>query len=153
MRLSLTLFSPRMSHLLALLLWSMSLSLWVAGCVQKITYHPDTTLLQRFSRAEATERIRHVLLRSINPQIDEVTVTEEFLNYRLQATIIILRLYFGKVGGVQLFENHAVFVQADGGQYIAQLFFATAEDAKLFADLLMSFREEYRAQGDRREGK
>jgi hypothetical protein len=130
-----------------------SLSLWVAGCVQPIAYHPDTTVLQRLSRAEAAERIRYVLLRAINPQIDDVTVTEEFLSYRVHPTTTIMRLFFGKVGGVEVFDNHAAFVRADGGPFIAQLFFATAEEAKIFADLLMSFREVYRAQRAEREGK
>jgi hypothetical protein len=87
-----------------------------------------------------------VLLRSINPQIDEVTVTEEFLNYRIHPTTTVIRLFFGKVGSVEIFDNHAAFVRAHGGPFIAQLFFATAEDARMFADLLMSFREAYLAQ-------
>ena len=123
-----------------------SLSLLCTACVQPISYQPNTNLLARLTREEATERIRLVLLRASNPQIDEVTVTEEFLNYRIHPTPIIIRIFFGKVAGVEVFDNHAAFVRDPGGQFFAQLFFPTADDAKMFADLLMSLCKVYRAQ-------
>ena len=145
-----------------------SFSLLCTACVQPTGYQPKTHLLQRLSREDAAERIRLVLLRASNPQIDEVTVTEEFLNYqihptpivvpgplptapflftsRMYQTPVVIRLFLGKVEGVEVFDNHAAFVRGPGGQFIAQFFFPTAEDAKIFADLLMSLREMYRAQ-------
>ena len=132
---------------LVLSLCFLSFSLPLTGCVQSIHYQPNTNLLQRLTRAEATEQIRNILLRSINPQIAEVSVTEEFLNYNIHPTTITIRLFFGKIGSVEVFDNHAAFVRAPGnGPFIAQLFFSTAEDAKMFADLLMSLREMYLAK-------
>ena len=136
----------RFTRLLALYLLGGCLSLGITGCVQPIDYQPNTILLQELTREDATTRIREVLRRSINPHITEVTVTENFITYNIHPTTVGIKLFFERIKGAQVFDNHAVFVQDISGSYSAQVFFSSAEDAKTYADLLMSFREAYIAQ-------
>ena len=133
-----------------LCLWLVSLSLWGSGCVKPLGYEPNPFLLGQLAPDEARAQLRITLLRALNPQVDEVTITEEFLTYRIYATPVVVRLFWGKIGGVEVFTNHAAFVQADGGAILAQLFFPTEADATHFADLMMSFRDAYLAHSSLR---
>lgn len=133
------------SHVLRrLLLWLMSVSL--AGCIQPVAYKPNPTLLQQLSRDEATDELQRVMLRAISPQVDEIRVTPDVLHYRLSLFPGAGRLYFGKIQRLEVFVNHTVLVRAYGNVVLAKMVFPTADDAVLFADLLLSFRDMYLAQ-------
>lgn len=136
---------PRRSPVL-LGLWLVSLSLWGSGCVKPIGYPPNVFLLNQLSLDEARAQLRLTLLRALNPHIEEVTITDEFLTYRIYPTPVVIRLFWGKIGGVEVFTNHVAFVQADEGAVLAQLVFPTEADATYFADLVMSLRDAYWAQ-------
>jgi hypothetical protein len=70
------------------------------GCAYRLDYQPSATRWQSRSREEAVAAMRTVLFCDRTPQIDDVTITEEFLNYRLHPTTVVLRLFFGKMGDI-----------------------------------------------------
>jgi hypothetical protein len=105
---------------------------------------------------QARQRLKEIVLRSINPQMVEVDVTDDYLHYRYRqavagfptGAIIDNRVFFTNVARVEVFENNVVNVRTSANHLIAQVIFGTNEDAKTFADLLSSFRSQ-RASGAR----
>src|SRR5262249_21560636 len=104
---------------------------------------PNTAMIDTIGMPQAQVRMRETLLRSVNPAIQSVDITEDFLRYRLNVAIYEFQLFFGNVSRVEIYDNNFVFIRGHGDQIMAQIFFATAEEAKTFADLLMSFRDNY----------
>ena len=126
------------------------------GCVPVIDYRPNEQAIQHLDIPEALQRLRETLLRSVNPQVLDVRVTTEGFAYLYKAmmrngygipvgwTDMQAKLIaFTNVSKVDVFENHTVYVRGAGGQVIDTLVCASDQDAKAFADLLMSFRSHY----------
>ena len=75
-------------------------------------------------------------------------VTDEVLHYRYRQVIagiptgVMLdnRVFFVTVARVEIFTNNVVNVWALGNHLLAQLVFGNAQDARTFADLVVSFR-------------
>jgi hypothetical protein len=117
------------------------LCILLTGCVYAIDHQPNPAMFRTLPRADAERQLQQVLRRARQPVLDEVTITDDYVQYHLQGTARLVRLGWAQMGDVAVFNNHAVFVHDTGGAYIAQLFFATAEDARQCADLLLLFRE------------
>jgi hypothetical protein len=90
----------------------------------------------------AQQLLKETLARSVKPQIVDVDVTNDFLHYHYRQNLAMFenRILFLSVAQVEIFQNDVVFVRNAIKQIMAQIVFANDEDAKIFADLLLSFR-------------
>ncbi len=143
--------APRHVTLLKLLLVG-CISLLAVGCPAVVPYQPNERLVVNLGVEQARKRLEETLMRSINPRVIDVQVAQEFVNYRYQQPILgpygiqvgmtmaENRVYFLNVSRVEVFENNVVFLRAANEIILAQLIFAKQEDAKTFADLILSFR-------------
>ena len=118
------------------------------GCPATMPYQPNSRLVNELGVSQARQRLKETLLRCINPQIVGADVTDEFLHYRYRQVIagiptgVILeeRVFFVNVARVEVFTNNVVNVWASGNHLLAQLIFGNGQDARTFADLVVSFR-------------
>jgi len=120
------------------------------GCAPMSDYHPNERAVQTLGMPEAWQRLRLVMLRAVNPQIQVVQLTEDGIVYSgtrmlpmfVQAPASRL-MAFTNISGVDVYANHTVYVKGAAGQATDIFALASDEDAKAFADLLMSFRSQY----------
>lgn len=113
------------------------------GCPRPVEYQPQENLVESFGRQQAEQRLEAALLRAVNPPIDEVEVTDEFLRYHVTGTTVEISVPFERIQRAEIFNNHWVYLWGDEAQPLARILFADAEDARTFADLFMSFRAYY----------
>jgi hypothetical protein len=104
---------------------------------------PNDTLVDTLSVLEVRERLEETLLRSVNPPIQSVVITDDFLRYRLNIAIYEIQINFKNVNRVDVYGNKWTFVRGHEEQIIARIYFSTELDAQTFADLLMSLRAHY----------
>jgi hypothetical protein len=117
------------------------------GCPAPAQYQPNTRLVSDLGVPQAQRRLKEALLRCINPQMVEADVTDDFLHYRYRQVIAGIptgailenRVFFVNVARVEVFINNVANVWAPGNHLLAQLIFGNPEDARTFADLVMSF--------------
>ncbi len=143
--------APRHVTLLKLLLIC-CISALAVGCPAVVSYQPNERLVVDLGVEQARKRLEETLSRSINPRVIDVQVTQEFVNYRFQQPILgpffaqvgvqmaENRVHFVNVSRAEVFENNVVFLRAANEIVLAQFIFANQEDAKTFADLILSFR-------------
>ena len=119
-----------------------------AGCPASVQYHPNEGIVDTIGVAQARQRLQEIVSRSINPQVTETEVTDDYLLYRYRqaiagfptGAILENRIHFLNVGRTEVFENNTVNVRTGSGVVLAQLVFGNNQDAKMFADLLASIR-------------
>jgi S1-C subfamily serine protease len=90
----------------------------------------------------AQEWLRETLLRAVSPPIQTITLTNESLEYKWHP-LVGTHINFVNLSRVEIFDNHVVFIRGAGDQILSILRYGTEQDAKLFADLLMGFRQRY----------
>ena len=120
------------------------------GCAPMIDYQPNERAVQNLGMPEAWQRFREVMLRAVNPQIQAVQLTEAGIVYSgtrllpmfVQAPAGRL-MAFTNISGVDVYANHTVYVKGAVGQATDIFVLASDQDAKAFADLLLSFRSQY----------
>jgi hypothetical protein len=113
-----------------------------------VPYRPNEKLINEIGVRKAEQLLKDTVSRSLNPQVVEVEVTDDFLFYRYRQKIagfdtgalLENRVHFLNVSKVQVFTNHLIIVRTANEVVLAQMLFANAETAQTFADLLMSFR-------------
>ena len=121
------------------------------GCPVAVQYQPNEGIVNTLGVAPARQRLQEIVSRSINPQVTEVEVTDDFLQYRFRQAIagfptgavLENRIHFLNVGRMEVFENNLVIVRMGGDVVLAQFIFGNNQDAKMFADLLASFRTQH----------
>jgi hypothetical protein len=128
------------------------------GCPAIIEYRPQAHVVEELGVQQASQRLIEVLSHSINPRVIDLDVTEDVVRYRFPlsylmgnpsgATTLEKRIIFTQVSRIDIFDNHVVFVRGTDEGLLAQLVFANAQDARAFADLVLSFRAYY-AHGGR----
>src|SRR5574341_532302 len=128
------------------------ISALAVGCPAVVSYQPNERLVHELGVANARKRLEETLSRSINPRVIDVQVTREFVNYRYQqpilgpfgaqvgVTMAENRVHFQNVSRAEIFETNVVFLRAANENILAQVIFANQDDAKTFADLILSFR-------------
>jgi len=89
---------------------------------------------------QAQQRLKETLARSIRPQIVDVDVTNDFFYYHYRQGMALFenRILFLSVDQVEIYQNDVVLIRNPAKQIMAQMVFANDEDAKTFADLLLS---------------
>ncbi len=129
---------------LILLLLLCSLGLLETACAS-INYQPNDRIVETLGVDIARERLRETLLRAVSPQIQTSELTNEYLEYKWVYMWIpqVTHINFVNISRVQVFENHVVHIRGAGDQVLSTLVYGTEQDAKLFADLLMGFRQRY----------
>lgn len=126
------------------------------GCMTPIPYTPDENLVQTLGPEKAKEELQIVLSRAIEPQIGMAELTEDSLHYRWIQThlgafyqsvtnAIDTQIFFANLSRVEIYENHNVFLYGPNDSRVDKVRFATAEDARRFADLLLSFKARWKA--------
>jgi S1-C subfamily serine protease len=120
------------------------------GCVASLNYQPNEHMLDTLSVDEARERLRETLLRAVSPRMQTITLTNESLEYRWHPQVGT-HIHFITLSRVEVFDNHVVFVRGAGDQILSVIHYGTEQDAKLFADLLMSFRVRYLQRREARQ--
>lgn len=128
------------------------------GCPAMIAYQPHVQFVEELGVQQANQRLIDVLSRALNPRVIAVDVTEDVVRYRYPlsylmgypsgTTTLEKRIIFPQVSRIDIFDNHVVFVRGTDEGVLAQLAFTNAPDAKMFADLVLSFGAYY-ARGGR----
>jgi hypothetical protein len=113
------------------------------GCATPVAYQPPPDLADPGDDETLQRRLRDTLLRVVNPPIDQATVTPDFFTYHLNLTTLESRITFENIHRVDVYEHKLVFVRGHGEQILAQFWFASLDDAKQFADLVMALRQRY----------
>jgi hypothetical protein len=133
---------------LALWLQVCAVGVLSVGCSTALQYQPNEGIIDTLGVAQAKQRLQEIVARSINPQVTESEVTDDYLQYRFRqaiagfptGAILENRMHFPNVGRMEVFENNLVIVRTAGDIVLAQFVFGNNPDAKMFADLLASFR-------------
>jgi hypothetical protein len=123
-----------------------------AGCATAPQYQPQSNRVTTLGHSRAQEVLQEVTRRSINPQMVEVTVTEDAVRYRFKqviagfATGAILEntVYFLNAEQVQVYPNNVVILRTMPGNLLAKIVFGNQTDARTFADLVASFHDQAR---------
>jgi hypothetical protein len=128
------------------------LSYLCVSCVPTSSYQANEQLVGQLGITHARQSLDEVMARSLNPRVTSVEVTDDFVLYRYQQPLHgpwgiqtgtvpgENRIFFTHIGGVEIYENHLVQVRTAEKRVLGQLVFATDQDARAFADLIMSFR-------------
>jgi hypothetical protein len=118
------------------------------GCPSTLPYQPNDRLVNELGASPARQRLKETLLRSINPQIIEAEVTDDYFHYRYRHVIagfptgVILdnRVYFLNAVRVEAFQTNVINIWTSAPHLVAQIIFGNAQDTRTFADLVTSFR-------------
>ena len=135
-------------HRLTLWLLICVISVLSAGCPTAVQYQPNEGIVDTLGVVPARQRLQEIVARSINPQVTESEVTDDFLQYRFRqavagfptGAILENRIHFLNVGRLEVFENNLVIIRTAGDIALAQFIFGNYQDARMFGDLLASFR-------------
>ena len=140
--------------LLKLLLVCLVTALCV-GCPATVQYQPNDRLISELGLPQARQRLNDALSRSINPRITDVEITDDFVRYRYQqpiygpywiqmdATVAENRIIFSHIDRVEVYDNHFVFIWDTTRINVAKVLFSNDADARMFADLMSSFRTQH----------
>jgi hypothetical protein len=138
----------RLSFLAASILLGSALA---TGCVAVVPYQPDESVVTKMGPEEAKRKLSDILSRATIPHVSAVNVTDDFVEYEWQQSVpgpffapIVTanktQIRYVNIGRIELYANNYVFVWWPGDQRRDEICFATPEEAKQVADLLMSFR-------------
>jgi hypothetical protein len=138
----------RLSFLAASVLLGSALS---TGCVSVVPYQPDEGLVTQLGQDAAKRELSDTLSRAILPRVSAVNATDDYVEYDWQqshpgpffAPIVTgnkTQIRYANIGRIEIYANNYVFVWWPGDQRRDEVQFANPEDARKFADLLMSFR-------------
>ena len=118
-----------------------------------IAYRPNLTAVDELGLPEVKQRLSETLGRAVAPPIGSVEVTSHALTYRWHQTLHgpygipmgsvphDTQIHFANVINVQIYTNHWVFIWGHPQRILAKVLFASGEDARTFADLVLSMRE------------
>ena len=110
------------------------------GCGTALKYQPKTQLVETMGVQQAQERLRGVLLRSRNPPISAVEITDDFMRVDLSNTTYQVRVFFKDMTRAEVYNNHLVIIWGSGTRILFRPVFDNGQDAMAFADLMLSFR-------------
>jgi hypothetical protein len=115
-----------------------------AGCPKAISYQPNEGMVDTLGVPQAQQLLKDTLLRSVNPRVDDVEVTDVFVRYHLAGTSYEVRIYFKDVQRAEVFNNNVVLIWGAEQRMLARPLLANAQDATTFADLVLSFAQRAR---------
>jgi hypothetical protein len=80
-------------------------------------YQPNDQILDTLGVDTARERLRETLLRAVSPQIRNLTLTNEFVQWHPGG----VQIYFVNLDRVDVFENHVVHIRGAGNQILSTI--------------------------------
>jgi len=147
-------------HLLTGALGVLALAVSAVGCVAPVPYQPSDGLVDELGVEEAKEELGAVLTRSIAPAVHDVEVDAEKFSltwhgragfYGPYAHGGRRTVYYKNVTRFELYENNKAWPYS-GNNHLLDIQFGALEDAKLFADLVWSFKHHGSGSGRRSGG-
>lgn len=128
-----------------LLLLGCVVSTLSVGCPSTVSYQPNEGVVDTLGVPQAQQRLKDTLLRSVNPRVDDVEVTDDFMRYHLAGTTYDVRVFFKDVQRAEVYNNNVVLIWGGDQRVLARPLFANTQEATTFADLVLSFAR--RARG------
>jgi hypothetical protein len=111
------------------------------GCATTATsYQPNERLVAELGPSQARKRLEEVLLRSVNPPINVVEITDDFVRVDLTNTTYQVRVFFKDVQRTEVFGNHLVVLWGSGDRVLFRPVLADTQDAQTFASLMVSWQ-------------
>jgi hypothetical protein len=115
------------------------------GCPTATSYQPREGMIDTLGVSGAQQLLKDTLLRAVNPRVDDVEVTDDFVRYHLAGTTYDIRLFFKDVQGAEIFNNNVVLIRGEDQRLLARPLLANAQDATTFADLMLSLAQRARS--------
>jgi len=115
------------------------------GCPSTVSYQPNEGVVDTLGVPQAQQFLKDTLLRSVNPRVDDVEVTDDFMRYHLAGTAYDVRIFFKDVQRVEVYSNNVVLIWGGDQRMLARPLLANTQEATTFADLVLSFAR--RARG------
>ena len=112
------------------------------------TYQPNEGVVDTLGVPQAQQLLKDTLLRSVNPRVDDVEVTDDFMRYHLAGTAYDVRIFFKDVQRAEVYSNNVVLIWGGDQRILARPLLANTQEATTFADLVLSFAR--RARGSTR---
>jgi hypothetical protein len=115
------------------------------GCPSTVSYQPNEGMVDTLGVSQAQQLLKDMLLRSVNPRVDDVQVTDDFVRYHLAGTSYDVRIFFKDVQRAEVFNNNVVLIWGVDQRMLARPLLANTQDATTFADLVLSFARRARS--------
>ena len=123
------------------------------GCASPMPYRPNEEKVKELGVEKAKKDLKEMVMRAKaagGGVISSVEVTDEALKvkaqqssmgmfYQIETRQLENEVYFPMLERVDIYSNNWAFVY-QGGRLAMQVLLATPEEARAFADLMMSFR-------------
>jgi hypothetical protein len=121
------------------------------GCSSQLPYTPNDGLVDTLGVEEAKKRIAHVLQRAIKPHITTVRATDDYVQYFWEKmapetfydplyVANVTEVHYATLTQVKVFDDFRVTFAGPLAEPVDEIRFGTDEDARTFADLLLSFK-------------
>jgi len=125
------------------------------GCISVVPYEPNVGLVAAKGAPEVNRICAEVMNRAVNPHVTAVDVTDEYLRYAWIQTQMgpfyteintpaENRIYYVNLARVEIYQNFNVYVWGPQDSRVDKVMFSNMEDAKLFADCLMSLKSAHK---------
>ena len=118
------------------------------GCPSTVSHQPNEGIVDTLGVPQAQQLLKDTLLRSVNPRVDDVEVTDDFMRYHLAGTTYDVRIFFKDVQRAEVYNNNVVLIWGGDQRMLARPLLANTQEATTFADLVLSFAR--RARGSTR---
>ena len=137
--------------------WTQLLGCWAlcavsSGCVAIIPYEYNSAHLEGLDAGVAEEAFEALIANAARPRISYADVEDEYYEFQTEQVIhgaygvptgstgTKFRVEFTTVGEVRIYENDVVYVLNTDSSFVHLIQFAKQDDAKRFADFVMSYR-------------
>jgi len=120
----------------------------VVGCVSQLAYEPDVKSIDKMGAEAAKARLIEVLTKARQPHITSVKVTDDSVQYfydeptdpfYISTVGNTTQIFFVAIDRIEVYSNQNVFVWG-APDHVDKVLFWSPEDARTFADLMMSYR-------------
>jgi len=125
------------------------------GCLEPVPLQQPPSLPNTLSVSQAQQLLKETLLRTLNPQILNVEVTEDFVTYHYRQAVAWPptgalsenRIALLNIGRVDAFTNNVVQIWTPSNILLGQLVFGNYQDPKMCANLLYFLRDRRASRG------
>ena len=121
----------------------------IGGCATPLEYTPDEAMVEKLGTDGAKSKLVEVLSKARQPHVSSVKVADDSVQYFWDqpsdpffTTTFgnVTQIFFLNIERIEVYPNQNVFVVGPQGQSVHKILFWNPEDARVFADLMSSFR-------------